>query len=400
MYTNNAARHDAPDPHQETHSARQATTRQPVASHETTSGNAPTNSQPRFMRPLSEEARHVRKRYLAATLVTCAALAMVGGAVHVVMLGANRMEEMRGKAGYDLAEESTRIRAAGEEIQRHDLHEYGNVVTVAYTAEEVEALLTPEQWQELAVTIEIPAGTFRMGTDRAKSDSQNRPEHVVNTGAYRIDKYPVTNAQYARFVVATGHRPPLHWDGGRIPPGLELHPVTMVSWYDANRYAAWAGKRLPTEAEWEKAARGADARRWPWGNEMDVSRLNTYYSVGSTTDVLRFPTGASPYGVLDMAGNVNQWTADDFLAYEGTDASPELFLGKVAVAATPADQAMRVVDMVPTSQRYKVLRGGSWKSDPFSTASYHRNFAWPHYASDFFGFRCASDVPLSPEVQR
>lgn len=355
--------------------------------------------QRRIKRELSEEARRVRKRYLAATLVTCAALAMVGGAVHVVMLGANRMAEMRGKAGYDLAEESSRIRAAGEEIQRHDLHEYGNAVKVGYTAEEVDALLTPEQWQELAVMIDIPGGPFRMGTDRAKSDSQNRPEHDVNLRAYRIDKYPVTNAQYARFVVATDHRPPLHWEGGRIPPGLELHPVTMVSWYDANRYAAWAGKRLPTEAEWEKAARGTDARRWPWGDEMDVSRLNTYYSVGSTTDVTRYQAGASPYGVLDMAGNVNQWTADDFLAYEGTDASPELFQGKVAVAATPADQAMRVVDMVPTSERYKVLRGGSWKSDPFSTAAYHRNFAWPHYASDFFGFRCASDVPSNSEDQ-
>lgn len=348
---------------------------------------------------LSEEARRLRKRYLAATLVTCAAAAMVGGAVHVVMLGANRMDEMRGKAGYDLAEESSRIRAAGEEIQRHDLHEYGNVVKVGYTAEEVEALLTPEQWQELATTIEIPAGSFRMGTNRAKSDSQNRPEHTVNLAAYRIDKYPVTNAQYARFVVATGHRPPLHWEGGRIPPGLELHPVTMVSWYDANRYAAWAGKRLPMEAEWEKAARGPDGRRWPWGEEMDVTRLNTYYSIGSTTEVTRYPGGASPYGVMDMAGNVNQWTADDFLAYEGTDAAPELFMGKVAVAATPADQAMRVVDMVPTSQRYKVLRGGSWKGDPFSTSSYHRNFAWPHYASDFFGFRCASDVPAKSEDQ-
>lgn len=399
-YSDNSAQRDAPDPRDEDGLRHEDTASNAVATQQTSSAKPTVNWQRRFKRQLSEEARHVRKRYLAATLVTCATLAMVGGAVHVVMLGATRMEEMRGKAGYDLAEESNRIRAAGEEIQRHDQHEYGNVVKVGYTADEVEALLTPEQWQELAVTIEISAGPFRMGTDRAKSDSQNRPEHVVNLGAYRIDKYPVTNAQYARFVVASGHRPPLHWEGGRIPPGLELHPVTMVSWYDANRYAAWAGKRLPTEAEWEKAARGTDARRWPWGDDMDVSRLNTYYSVGSTTDVMRYPTGASPFGVLDMAGNVNQWVADDFLAYEGTDASQELFLGKVAVAATPADQAMRVVDMVPTSQRYKVLRGGSWKSDPFSTASYHRNFAWPHYASDFFGFRCASDVSSNLEEKR
>jgi iron(II)-dependent oxidoreductase len=240
--------------------------------------------------------------------------------------------------------------------------------------------------------IDIPAGPFLMGTDRRRSDAYDRPRHSVSLPAYSIDKYPVTNAQYARFVAATNHRPPLHWNDGKLPPGLELHPVTMVSWYDASSYAEWAGKRLPTEAEWEKAARGEQGIRWPWGDKMDIERLNTYYSIGATTSVLRFKGGSSPYGVMDMAGNVSEWTADDFAAYAGTDADASVFQGKVAVASTPKDQAMKVVDLVAVDDKYKVLRGGSWKSDPFSTAVYHRNFSWPKYASDFFGFRCASDI--------
>ena len=125
---------------------------------------------------------------------------------------------------------------------------------------------------------------------------------------------------------------------------------------------------------------------------MDASRLNTYYSVGHATDVTAYPKGASPYGVMDMAGNVSQWVEDDYLPYPGSTAPDEVFQGKVAVAKTPEDRAMKVIDLVPVGKRYKVLRGGSWKSDPFSTASYHRISQWPNLASDFFGFRCAKDV--------
>jgi iron(II)-dependent oxidoreductase len=342
--------------------------------------------------------RHTKKRYFFATLVTCAAAAMIGGAVHVVMLGANRMSEMRDKAGYDLAEEKDHIRAAGEDLILADENEWGNPQVVPYSPEDVEDLLTPEQWREVETTILIPAGSFMMGTDSSRANEQNKPQHEVILDSYRIDKYPVTNAQYAKFVVHAGHRPPLGWKDGRIPEGEELHPVTMISWYDAVSYARWAGKRLPTEAEWEKAARGTDGRRWPWGNQMDVQRLNTYYNVGATTDVMRYENGASPYGVMDMAGNVSEWVADDFQPYTGTDAPAKLFRGKVAVAATPADKAMKVVDMIAIDAKYKVLRSGSWKSDPFSTSTYHRNYSWPHYASDFFGFRCASDVADESEL--
>jgi len=105
-----------------------------------------------------------------------------------------------------------------------------------------------------------------------------------------------------------------------------------------------------------------------------------------------YPNGASPYGVMGLSGNVDEWVADDFLSYPGSDAPVDLFQGKVGRATSAQDQAMKVVDLVPIQIHYKVLRGGSWKGDPFSTALYHRNFAFPNYASDFFGFRCAEDI--------
>ena len=346
----------------------------------------------RARKTLSDSERAKRKRYLSATLVTCTALAMVGGSYHVVELGAARMADMRAKATYDLSEERDRIRAAGEDIVRHERHESGRASIKKYTPEEVAALLPEDVWQDIDTTVTIPAGEFLMGSDNPQTGEQNRPLHTVVLPAFRMDKYATTNAQYARFAAETGYRPPLDWTETGIPPGAELYPVTMVSWYDASNYCQWAGKRLPTEAEWEKAARGTDGRRWPWGNNMDVNRLNTYYSVGSATDVRSYAEGQSLYGVMDMAGNVFEWIADDFAPYVGSDAPSEIFQGKMARANTPADRAMKVVDLVGVDAKYKVLRGGSWKSDPFSTTTYNRNFSWPHYASDFFGFRCAADV--------
>lgn len=345
---------------------------------------------PQHPSALDAVERAKRKRYLIATVVTCVALAMLGGSWHVINLGAGRMEEMRSKATYDVSNVHTRIRAAGEEAVRR-AGETAVAVEV-YRPQEAEALLTPAQWREVETMVDIPGGEFIMGTNHERADVQNHPQHRATLPAYRIDKYPVTNAQYARFVAATGHRPPAGWSGGKIPPGQALHPVTLVSWYDAASYAKWAGKRLPTEQEWEHAARGTDGRRWPWGETMDAGRLNTYYNVGSTTPVTQYPNGASPYGVMDMAGNVSEWTANDLQPYPGSDAPADLFKGKTAVAASAQDRSLKVVDLVTNDKRYKAMRGGSWKSDPFSTATYHRNYSLPHYASDFFGFRCAQDI--------
>lgn len=348
---------------------------------------------------ISAEERKQRQRYLGATVITCIAVAMVFGTLHVVRLGANRMEDMRDKATYDLAEMKDHLRAAGEDIVLHRRHEEQQQAEKTYAWNELEALLSADQWAMLNERVSIPAGPFKMGTDAKRSDEYNKPLHVVETQAYEIDKYPVTNVEYAKFVVATKHRPPLDWDDGAIPDGKLMHPVTMVSWYDAQAFCRWEGKHLPSEIEWEKAARGEDARRWPWGNQMDPANLNTYYHVGSTTEVSRYPHSVSPYGVFDMAGNVSEWTASDFEPYEGSKAAKDVFRPKVTQTVSTQDEAMNVAELVEVKGVYKVRRGGSWKSDPFSTATYHRNFSLPHYASDFFGFRCSQDVRIDQVIK-
>lgn len=341
---------------------------------------------------ISAEERKQRQKYLGATVITCIAVAMVFGTFHVVKLGANRMDDMRDRATYDLADMHEHVRAAGEDIILHRLHEEQKKADRTYALSELEAMLPAQKWALLAEMVMIPAGPFKMGTDSKRSNEFNKPLHTVETKAFEIDKYPVTNVEYAKFVMATKHRPPLDWDNGAIPDGKLMHPVTMVSWYDAQAFCRWEGKRLPTEVEWEKAARGDDGRRWPWGNQMVPENLNTYYNIGSTTDVTRYAGSVSPYGVFDMAGNVSEWTASDFEPYEGSKAAKDIFRPKMAQTTSDKDEAMKVADLVEVKGVYKVRRGGSWKSDPFATASYHRNYSLPHYASDFFGFRCAQDV--------
>ncbi len=342
---------------------------------------------------ISPAERQRRKRYLAATIITCISLAMVFGAAHVVKLGANRMEDMRSKAGYDLKDEHKHIRAAGEDIHAQRVHEELQGASQVYALAEVQSLVSEDKWSEIDSMVLIPAGDTIIGTNSERADTQDRPQHTVSLTSFHIDKYPVTNVQYAKFVAKTKHRPPLDWEQGKIPDKKNLHPVVMVSWYDAKEYCGYAGKRLPTEAEWEKAARGAEARRWPWGDKMLPTHLNTYYNVGSTTEVMRYTLGQSPYGVYDMAGNVSEWTASDFTSYTGSSAPSDLFKPKIMTeSSNPKERAMKVASLKDVKGVvYKVRRGGSWKSDPFATAAYHRNFSMPHYASDFFGFRCAKD---------
>jgi formylglycine-generating enzyme required for sulfatase activity len=165
----------------------------------------------------------------------------------------------------------------------------------------------------------IPAGEFLMGSDPKKDKGayeDEQPQHTLHLPDYYIAKTPVTNAQYLVFVQATGQKPPEHWKGGK-PPGDKVdHPVVYVTWHDAIAYSRWlaeaTGKayRLPSEAEWEKAARGTDGRIWPWGNEWDEKLCNSKEGgAGSTTPVGQYsPGGDSPYGCVDMAGNVWECT--------------------------------------------------------------------------------------------
>ena len=201
----------------------------------------------------------------------------------------------------------------------------------------------------------IPGGDLLMGSDEGRNNEG--PAHVVHVDALYVDRYPVTNEEYKRFVDATGYSVPCYdvawaepyaynWDAEkRIPPeGRERHPVVLVSWEDARAYAAWAGKRLPTEAEWEWAARGADGRRWPWGNGFIEGRCNTKESgTSGTTPVDQYsPDGDSPWGAGDMVGNVWEWTKSLFRPYP-YDAND----GRESQEAAG----------------WRVLRGGSWRND-------------------------------------
>jgi len=196
--------------------------------------------------------------------------------------------------------------------------------------------------------VEIPEGSFLFGENK---------EPII-LGAFEIARYPVTNAQYKAFVDATGHRTPDHWEGGTFPKGKTDHPVVNVSLYDAEACAAWYGVRLPTEQEWEKAARGTDGREYPWGDGFDEKRCNTRekgYSVEDITPVGCFPDGASPYGVMDMAGNVWEWTSSKY----------------------------------ESGHSLRVLRGGSWGLNPNIARCTFRFRITPDYRDSNVGFRCA-----------
>jgi serine/threonine-protein kinase len=221
----------------------------------------------------------------------------------------------------------------------------------------------------------IPEGPFLMGQHRRR----------VHVDAFYIDRTPVTNRQFKLFVDVTGYKPDdpdaarllSHLHRGEIPRRLVDHPVVYVSWDDARAYAAWAGKRLPTEAEWEKAARGTDGRRYPWGRaEPSASRANYDNRDGGTTPVGSCPEGASPYGVLDMAGNVWEWCED----YDDTGFYADGPPRNPRNTRRPAEGARLV------------MRGGSWMFGAQSLRTYARTSFEAHYRFAGGGFRCVRSV--------
>jgi len=234
----------------------------------------------------------------------------------------------------------------------------------------------------------IPSSGFLMGSDKVDTEGKGtefgtikpwyvdeHPQHKVFLPGYFMDKSEVTIGAYKRFVDATGSRAPENWQSGRVPAGRENYPVTFVNWYDADRFCRWQGKRLPTEAEWEKAARGTDGRDYPWGNDFDPAKANTGDSgFGDLTPVKSFEAGKSPYGIYDMAGNVWEWTADWYKPYPGSDYVSENFGEKV-----------------------KVIRGGSWGgighyAIPYFYRTSYRFYINPDGAFPDAGFRCAKGI--------
>jgi len=216
----------------------------------------------------------------------------------------------------------------------------------------------------------IRAGTFTMGIPDGHGDE--RPPHPVTLRAFLMYRHEVTNEQYQAFCKATGHRQPLFAANTRL--NQPRQPVIGVSWEDATAYARWAEARLPTEAEWEYAARGADGRRYPWGSESrgrDRAHADKNLSNDTTAVVGTYPTGASPFGCDDMAGNAWEWVAD-WYAYDYYSHSPK---------ENPTG---------PAEGTRRVLRGGSW-GFPSELRSTFRQYERPNYAAIWTGFRCAMD---------
>jgi formylglycine-generating enzyme required for sulfatase activity len=214
-------------------------------------------------------------------------------------------------------------------------------------------------------TAYVPGGEFILGSDTGNEDETPQQEMFIDS--FNIDLYPVTNAEYKEFVDATGHEPPRKWEGGAFPEGTADHPVVWVNWHDAQAYAEWAGKRLPTEMEWEKAARGTDGRVYPWGDAFDAAKCNSRESaVKGTSPVGSYPEGMSPSGAFDMAGNVWEWTADWYEAYRGS-----------------------LYELGRYGEQYKVLRGGSWYDGQDLVRTTTRKSFDPNQGFSTIGFRCA-----------
>jgi sulfatase modifying factor 1 len=276
----------------------------------------------------------------------------------------------------------------------------------------------------------VPAGEFLMGSTTTMIEEWSKiddcgpakqcnledefPQHPVMLDAFLIDKLEITNARYFKFVQAAKHRPPVNpkdaqdrtrnlWEGGKVPPAVANLPVVNVDWDDAKAYCEWAGRRLPTEAEWEKAARGPDGRVFPWGAEWDRTLLNSA-SMWAAKDLLSyeswaawwdakgfelletktlagllkpggsFPGGASPYGVQDMAGNVSEWVADW--------AAPGYY-------QTSPDRNPQG----PESGEKRALRGGSWYNHANAERVALRRSEYPNHRANTIGFRCAKNAP-------
>jgi formylglycine-generating enzyme required for sulfatase activity len=249
----------------------------------------------------------------------------------------------------------------------------------------------PAPYDEAEMVL-ISSGQFWMGSDAGRPDE--RPRHRVHLDAYAIDTYEVTNARFARFVDAGGYSSPALWSQAGWAWKVRQHitqparwtdpkwntprqPVVGVSWYEAEAFCRYVDNRLPTEAEWEKAARGEDERMYPWGNEWDPTRANGPPKGAQTIPVGSYPMGISPFGVHDLAGNVWEWVADWY--------DPAYYASSSANNPTG-----------PLSGTERVFRGGSWfSSRPESVSTTYREHTNSYefgIRDEMTGFRCARDA--------
>jgi len=228
--------------------------------------------------------------------------------------------------------------------------------------------------------VPIPAGVSVLGG--GLGEGLEGPTLYENK-AFSIDRYEVTNRQYTDFVTATGHRAPMFAD----EPDLNqpAQPVTGVSWDDANEYCRWAGKRLPTEVEWESAARGQDGRTYPWGNSAASGRA--WLSGEAPVRVSAYPADKSVWGVRDMAGNVAEWVQDTSRAWGGICGKPR----NPALCSLPGGVASPTDLPLDQTEACAFIKGNSFAGLPHMTASSNRMWDYADSVADFVGFRCAKD---------
>jgi formylglycine-generating enzyme required for sulfatase activity len=217
----------------------------------------------------------------------------------------------------------------------------------------------------------VPAGEFLMGSadSNPNASSSEKPQHRVYLDAFWIDRTEVTNAMYKLCIQAEACQPPgetTYFGDARYGS----YPVVQVTWTDANTYCTWAGRRLPTEAQWEKAARGVDGRTYPWGEGLACDKANYADCVGHTLQVGSYPDGVSPFGALDMAGNVWEWVAD--------------WYSEGYYAVSPLDNPLG-----PESGQEHVMRGGSWFNIDWYVPVTFRSWGTPDERWDMDGFRCS-----------
>jgi sulfatase modifying factor 1 len=224
----------------------------------------------------------------------------------------------------------------------------------------------------------VPSVPLRMGSNLAGRDSEN-PEHKVQLKAFYMDPYEVANLQYKDFVDVAGHRTPVHWQNRSFPSAKGDHPVVNVSWEDAHAYAEWAGKRLPSEAEWEWAARGREGREYPWGKQPTQDHSNYSNRENRTTPVNKYPKGVSEFGIWDQSGNVGEWV-NDWFETKYYSRSPE------SDPKGPAE-----VDL-------KVYRGGGYHTEPDGYTRCLAAFYDAEYVSGLYWFPLCDGWELSLSI--